>query len=133
MATILEAVGDYLVAQLAYVYNTNLFLAVMPDSPDILSTIYENSGSPPQFTMGVSGITLDQPMVQVITRGGVEDYVSARDRAMAIRDVLAQVVNVTSAGVKIMRIEPFGSTNQLGTDNHRRHMISVNYRCLVQR
>ena len=131
--TILDAVGDYLVAQLGYAYETNLFLATMPDSPDSISVIYENAGSSPDFTMGASSVTLDAPMIQVITRGAEEDYVGARDRAMAIRDVLGNLANVTVSTVKIVRIEAMGSINPLGTDSHRRHMISTNYRCLVQR
>lgn len=141
MATILESVGDYLQNTASAfgahatqgTLGTTLFLGTLPESPDVCVAVYENSGTPPSFTMGTGGIVIDYPMLQVICRAGREDYPTARDKAESIRDLLASVLESTISGVHIMRIEPMGSVNPLGVDPKYRPLVSVNFRCLVRK
>jgi hypothetical protein len=133
MATILESVGDYLVTNSLGTLGTDLFLGTLPESPDACVAVYENSGTPPSFTMGTGGIVIDYPMLQVICRAGREDYPTARDKADTIRNLLASVLESTISGVHIMRIEPMGSVNPLGVDPKYRPLVSVNFRCLVRK
>ena len=133
MATILESVGDYLVTNSLGTLGTDLFLGTLPESPDACVAVYENSGTPPSFTMGTGGIVIDYPMLQVICRAGREDYPTARDKAESIRNLLASVLESTISGVHIMRIEPMGSVNPLGVDPKYRPLVSVNFRCLVRK
>jgi hypothetical protein len=141
MATILESVGDYLQNTASAfgahatqgTLGTTLFLGTLPESPDACVAVYENSGTPPSFTMGTGGIVIDYPMLQVICRAGREDYPTARDKAESIRDLLASVLESTISGVHIMRIEPMGSVNPLGVDPKYRPLVSVNFRCLVRK
>jgi hypothetical protein len=133
MATILESVGDYLVTNTQGTLGTDLFLGTLPESPDACVAVYENSGTPPSFTMGTGGIVIDYPMLQVICRAGREDYPTARDKAESIRNLLASVLESTISGVHIMRIEPMGSVNPLGVDPKYRPLVSVNFRCLVRK
>jgi hypothetical protein len=133
MATILESVGDYLVSNSQGTLGTDLFLGTLPESPDACVAVYENSGTPPSFTMGTGGIVIDYPMLQVICRAGREDYPTARDKAESIRNLLASVLESTISGVHIMRIEPMGSVNPLGVDPKYRPLVSVNFRCLVRK
>jgi hypothetical protein len=133
MATILESVGDYLVTNSQGTLGTDLFLGTLPESPDACVAVYENSGTPPSFTMGTGGIVIDYPMLQVICRAGREDYPTARDKAESIRNLLASVLESTISGVHIMRIEPMGSVNPLGVDPKYRPLVSVNFRCLVRK
>ena len=133
MATILESVGDYLVTNTLGTLGTNLFLGTLPESPDACVAVYENSGTPPSFTMGTGGIVIDYPMLQIICRAGREDYPTARDKAESIRNLLASVLESTIIGVHIMRIEPMGSVNPLGVDPKYRPLVSVNFRCLVRK
>ena len=138
MATILESIGDYLQnTSSAFgahasqgTLGTSIFLGTLPESPDACVAVYENSGSSPAFTMGAGGIRIDYPMIQIICRAGREDYPTARDKADAIRILLASVLEQTISGVNVMRIEPMGSVNQLGVDPKYRPLISVNFRCL---
>lgn len=140
MATILESVGDFLQNTTSAfgahtsqgTLGTNLFLAVLPETPDACVAIYENSGSSPTFTMGSGGIQIDYPMLQIICRGNREDYPTTRDKAESIRVLLATVLEKTVSGVHIMRIEPMGSVNLLGVDPKYRPLVSVNFRCLVR-
>lgn len=133
MATILESIGDYLVTNSHGTLGVNLFLATLPESPDVCTAVYENSGTPPAFTMGNGGIAIDYPMIQVISRAEKEDYPTARDRVEAIRNLLASVTDVTISDVHILRIEPMGNVNLLGIDPKQRPLVSVNFRCLVRR
>ena len=59
MATILESIGDYLVTNSLGTLGTNLFLGTLPESPDVCTAVFENSGTPPAFTMGTGGIAID--------------------------------------------------------------------------
>lgn len=133
MATILESIGDYLVTNSLGTLGTNLFLGTLPESPDVCTAVFENSGTPPAFTMGNGGIAIDYPMLQVICRAGREDYPTARDAVETIRNLLASVTDVTISNVQILRIEPMGSVNPLGVDPKQRPLLSVNFRCLVRK
>lgn len=132
MATILEAIGDYLVTNNKGTLGTNIFLGTLPETPDACLAVYENTGSSPMFTMGAGGIRIDYPMIQIIGRAEREDYPSARDKVESIRQLLAEVTEQTISNIHIMRIEPMGSVNLLGVDNKYRPLVSVNFRCLVR-
>jgi hypothetical protein len=140
MATILESMGDYLQnTSSAFgahasqgTLGTNIFLGVLPDTPDACVSVYENTGSSPTFTMGAGGIQIDYPMLQIICRATREDYPTARDKAETIRVLFASVLEQSVSGVHIMRIEPMGSVNLLGVDPKYRPLVSVNFRCLVR-
>jgi len=133
MATILEAVGDYLVAQGQGTLGTNLFLSLLPDSPDVCVSLYESSGGEPRYVMSVSGQVVDQPNLQVICRATRDDYPTARDKAETIRQLLEDVVGLSQSGVQILSIVPTGSVNPLGVDPEHRPLVSVNFRCMVLR
>lgn len=133
MATILESIGDYLVTNSLGTLGTNLFLGILPETPDECVAVYENAGSSPAFTMGTGGIVIDYPMIQVIARAGREDYPTARDKVESIRVLLASVLDITVSSVTILRIEPMGSVNPLGVDSKYRPLVSVNFRCLVRK
>jgi hypothetical protein len=132
MATILEAVGDYLVTGGHGTLGTTLFLGVMPESPDVLVAVYETSGSSPQFTMGSAATAIDAPSLQVICRGSVGDYPTARDKAVTLRTYLGSLANVTISGINIMRVAPEGSVLPMGEDENRRPMVSINFSCMVR-
>ena len=132
MSTILESVGDLLVARSQGTLGTNLFLAVMPETPDVCTAVYENSGNRPSFTMGADPWAIDRPLIQVICRAARGDYPAARDKADGIREILGAVVDQTLSGIHVMRIEPQGSLNPLGEDENQRPMISVNFECMVR-
>ena len=127
--TILEAIGNYLVAQGQGTLGTNLFLSRMPETPDACVCIYEGEGGLPEFTMG--NTILDNPAIQIIVRGTREDYVTARDKAQTIRLLLAQLADQTLSGVTVLRVSPIGSVLPMGLDKNDRPMVSTNYRAIV--
>ncbi len=127
--TILEAIGNYLVAQGQGTLGTNLFLSRMPETPDACICIYEGEGGLPEFTMG--NTILDNPAIQIIVRGTREDYVTTRDKAQTIRLLLSQLANQTLSGVTVLRVSPIGSVLPMGLDKNDRPMVSTNYRAIV--
>lgn len=132
MSTILEAVGDYLHSASVATLGTNLFLATMPETPDVMVTVYENTGNRPYFTMGAAATAIDRPLIQVICRASRQDYPTARDKAEQIRNLLGALTDVTVSGINIMRMEPQGSINPMGEDENLRPMVSVNFECMVR-
>lgn len=132
MATILEALGNYLQAQSVGTLGTNLFLSTMPESPDFLIAVYETSGENPMFTMGAAATAIDRPSVQVLVRGARGDYVTARDTAYTIRGLLGALTNTTLSGVNVMRVEPQGWLLPLGDDENARPVISQNFDCMTR-
>lgn len=132
MATILEAVGDYLVTHGQGTLGTNLFLTVMPETPDVCIAVYENAGNRPSMTMGSAPWAIDRPLIQVICRGSRSDYPSARDKAESIRALLGAVTDQTISGINIMRMESQGSVIPMGEDENQRPMVSINFECMVR-
>ncbi len=129
--SILEAVGDYLVAQGQGTLGTNIFLGRMPDTPDSCVCVYEAAGSLPEMTFGSVGVAIDRPIVQILCRAGRDDYPTARNKAESIRTLLAGVMNTTLSGIKVMRIEPTGSVNPIGPDEKDRPIVSINFQAMV--
>lgn len=132
MATVLESVGDYLQAQGQGTLGTDLFLAMMPEAPDVLTCVYETQGYAPMETMGAAAFAVDRPGLQVITRASRGDYPTARDRADAVRDLLSAVVEQTLSGIHVLRISASGSVLPMGEDQNGRPMLSINFDCAVR-
>jgi len=130
MSTILEAVGNYLVAQGYGTLGTDIFLGLMPDKPDVCIGVYENEGGTPDFTMG--NVLFDNPSIQIIVRSAPEDYPTARDTAQSIRLLLSQVSNATLSGITVLRIAPVSSLLPMGGDTNDRPHVSANFRCMLQ-
>ncbi len=104
----------------------------MPESPDVCVCVYETAGFAPMETMGVAAFAVERPGLQVITRAGRGDYPAARDKAVAVRNLLASVVETTLSGVHVMRISAEGSVLPMGEDQNGRPMVSVNLSCTVR-
>lgn len=131
MATILEAVGDYLVANGQGTLGTNIFLSVMPETPDALVAVYESVGDTPSFTMGGAAVAINRPVIEVICRASRGDYPTARDKAESIRNLLGAVAGQTLSGIQVLRMAPQGWLNPLGDDENLRPTVSVNFECMV--
>lgn len=129
--TVLEAIGDYLAAGSVGALGSTIFLGRMPDTPDACVCVYESAGSLPEMTFGSSGIAIDRPIIQVMCRAGRDDYPAARDKAVAVRDLLSGLTNTTLGSFKVLRVEPSGSVNPIGPDEKDRPLVSVNFNVMV--
>ena len=130
---ILEALGDHLNGQLSLTQGTNLFLAKMPDSPDLCVTLYEYEGSFPTEHFGGNPYDVDQPRIQVVCRAARDDYPTARDKVHAIRGLLADLTDITISSTKILRVASLGAYVPLGLDEKDRPRIAANFQCYVER
>jgi len=130
--TILEAVGSKLVTDGLGTLGTNIFLSLMPDTPDLCTAVYEYSGLSPLDTFGASvTVALDRPSIQVMTRAGRNDYVAARDRAVNVRNSLAKISNQTLSGINILRIAPLSAINSIGLDEKDRPLVTISFTAVV--
>lgn len=129
--TLIEAVGTYLQNQAHGTLGTNIFLGIMPTSPDVCTAVYENAGGAPVETMGAAGIAVDVVQLQVIVRTAKDDYMAGRDKAKDIRTLLSAVTGQTLSGISVLRISPESWILPMGTDNLDRPKFSVRYRCHV--
>lgn len=130
---ILEALGDYLHGKEGLTQGTNLFLAKMPDSPDVCVTLYEYEGMVPKESFGGNPYDIDMPRVQVVVRASRDDYPTARDKAKAVRDLLADLTDITISNTRILRVASTGGTFPLGLDDKDRPRISLNFQVFVER
>ena len=124
--TMLEASGDYLASKGHGTLGTSLVLAVMPEAPDTMVTVYENSGNSPTMTFGSAPWAYEHPAIQIICRAPRGDYPTARDKAVAIRTLLASVTEQTISGINVMRISASGGILPMGEDSNLRPMVSIN-------
>lgn len=130
--TILEAVGNKLVTDGLGTLGTNIFLSLLPDSPDLCTAVYEYSGLGPLDTFGGSAnIQLDRPQIQVITRATRNDYVAARDRAVNARNSLTKISNQSLSGIQILRIAPTSAINAVGLDDKDRPLVTISFTTVV--
>ena len=129
--TILEAVGAYLDDNSLGTLGTDLFLAVMPDGPDVMTCVYETGGGVPDQTMGPAAWAIDRPSFQILCRAGQGDYPVARDAAKAIRELLGAVIEQDLSGIHVMRILPSGGMLPMGEDPKGRPLVSINFDAMV--
>jgi hypothetical protein len=127
--TAVEAIASYLQTSTYGTLGTNLFVGTMPESPDICVAVYERDGGSPAMSFGPAAYSVDLTQIQVIVRGAREDYATARDKAKAIRDLLASVVETTLSGVRILRIHPLTAAFPLGPDPLDRPEFTMRFNC----
>lgn len=132
MTTILEAVGDYLQSNGFGTQGTDIFLAVLPETPDTCIAVYESVGNKPDFTMGDAPWAIDRPVIQVICRASRSDYPAARNTAESIRELLSAITEQTISTVPVMRIEAQSSVSPMGEDENQRPLVSINFECMVR-
>jgi len=130
--TVLEAVGTYIDSNSATLtIGTNLFLAKMPDTPDLCVAVYEYQGFAPMATFGAAAFEVDKPSIQVVVRATRDDYPTARNLAQDLRILLAALTDTTINGLRVVRLASNGSVLSLGTDDLDRPRIAFNLDCFV--
>jgi len=141
MATLLDAIGQYLPTQTAsfpakeqLTLGVNLFLGRLPaEAPNQVVLIQQYLGAPPSFTMGNAVSAIEHPRIQVLVRGNPEDYPGAFDLCEKLRQILGGITQEKNIdGVDILRIEPTGTPNLLNYDEVNRPRFIVNFRVMVQ-
>jgi len=129
----LEALADKLQSASVATVATDLFIGLMPSSPDDCIAIYEYAGSPPLEVLVDNDATLERPSVQVITRAGRNDYPTARTLIENARNALTGITDETIDGVRFLRVNQISSINALGVDDNDRPRFSLSLQIVVER
>lgn len=126
--TFIEAIGTYLQAQGHGTLGTDLFIGLLPSSPDSCVTIYEEDAGNPILTAGATAIAVDVADLRVLVRSGRDDYATGRDKAATIRTLLSAITDQTLSGIKIIRCAPASSVVPYGSDESDRPTFLVKFR-----
>lgn len=129
----LEALAARLQSASVAVAGTDLFLGLMPNSPDECVALYEYAGAQPLEVLVDNSATLERPSVQVMTRAGRNDYPAARALMVAVRDALTDITNETISGETFLRVSQISSINALGVDENDRPRFTLSLQVVVER
>lgn len=129
----LEALADRLNSASVAVTASNMFIGLMPTTPDVCIALYEYAGSPPLEVMVDNAATLERPSVQLITRASRNDYPTARALIENARDTLTAIANEEISGVTFLRVNQISAINALGSDDNDRPRFSLSLQVVVER
>lgn len=129
----LEAIAARLNSASIAISASNMFIGVMPSTPDRCVAIYEYAGAQPLEVLVSNTATLERPSIQIMTRGARNDYPSARSLMVSIRDNLTQVTNQALSGVNFLRISQISSINALGVDENERPRFTLSLQAVLER
>lgn len=129
----LEALAARLQSDGVATLATDLFLGMMPNSPDECLALYEYAGESPLEVLIDNTATLERPSVQVMSRAGRNDYPTARALIVSARDSLTAIVNETISGSTFLRVHALSSINALGVDENERPRFTLSVQVVVER
>jgi hypothetical protein len=125
-------IATYLAAQaFSLTFGTNMFIgglsSELPSTPNICVGIEEGGGLPAEYVMESSAINIDRPFIDILVRGNVRDYLSARNLASNIYSALSQISNTTLSGTYYIMIVPNGSIEDVGLDESSRQLFYMSF------
>lgn len=129
----LEALADRLQTASVATPGVNLFIGLMPNSPDVCVALYEYAGEQPLEVMVDNAATLERPSVQVMVRATRNDYPTARQLIEDVRDTLTAITNEEISGVTFLRVNQNSSINAVGTDDNDRPLFTLSLMTVVER
>jgi hypothetical protein len=129
----LEALADKLQSASIATAGVNLYIGLMPSSPDVCVALYEYAGEPPLEVLRDSAATLERPSVQVMVRAGRNDYPTARNLIKNVRDSLTGITDETISGVRFLRVNQNSAINSVGTDENDRPIFTLSLLTVVER
>lgn len=123
---LLDDIGGYVNDNTAFTLGTDLFLSLLPESPDNGVVLIENTGVAPIFTQGSTNLPkLERPEIQVLVRH--TSYATGRANAETVYRLLTQVTNATINGNLYQRIEAIASPALMERDVNRRVIFTTNF------
>ena len=125
--SVLEDLGGYLDTQVATLtLGTNLFYSLMPETVSNVVALYENSGAPPNFTMGSDNLpTMERPQLQALVRN--TSYSDGRTIAESVYRTLTAIANQTINGNQYLRVEAVSMPSLLERDVSKRVVFTLNF------
>lgn len=113
--------------------GSNLFIGLMPSSPDVCVALYEYAGEQPLEVLRDNDATLERPSVQVMVRAARNDYPTARALMERVRDTLTGITDQTLGGVRFLRVSANSAINAVGTDDNDRPLFTLSLLTVVER
>jgi len=129
----LEAITARLQSASVAVSGTNLFIGILPETPDVCIGVYEYAGAQPLEVMVDNDATLERPSIQIIVRASRNDYPTARNLIKNVRDVLTDITDETISGVRFLRVSQISAINAVGTDDNDRPEFTLSLQAVVER
>jgi len=120
-----EDIKDILVDGGVGVFQTNLFLVSMPNTPDACVGVFDSPGMPPDLSYNV--YDLEYPSVQVRVRGDIFGYEAAWNKAKEVKDCLHGKANETWNGTYYLLIACSAEIMFVYVDENNRPVLSVNF------
>lgn len=124
--SLLQDIGGYIDSNISELtLGTNLFLSLMPESPDNCVALLEEGGVEPLYTQGSNHLpVIEQPQLQIIVRNF--SYETGRALAEQLYRLLS-LANTSINGVQYLRIAPISSPFIIERDSAKRPVISCNF------
>jgi hypothetical protein len=116
----------------------NLFVSLLPDTPDQAVAIFERGGYPPtiwQTGGGQEESKIDNPVVQIRVRDDISEYNRAYTTANAIYGALQGINNTrinSPTDQLFLLIDAQQSPEYIGRDVKQRHEFTQNFRIQFQ-
>lgn len=129
----LEALVSRLQSASVAIAGTNLFIGIMPETPDVCVALYEYAGSPPLEVFVDNDETLERPSIQVIVRASRNDYPTARTLIKDVRDTLTAITDETISGIRFLRVNQNSAINAVGTDDNQRPEFTLSLQAVLER
>jgi len=120
-----EAVAALLEGSQVATRGTDLYLHVLPDTPNNVVAVNRYGGPPPVYVHDHAGPRLDPIAFQVVVRN--TDVVAAEATAVAAYRCLAAVDAAVVAGVNIISIRPDQVPFPMERDDNGRFVWVCNY------
>ena len=117
-----EDIKDILVADGVGAFGTDLFISLMPETPDACVSIYDTGGMDP-----ILNYVYDYPTVQVRIRGAIFGYQNAWDKAKEVKDALHGLTNETWNSTRYIQIGCVGDIMFIHYDDNNRPTLTVNF------
>ena len=133
--SLLDELGTYLQTQGIGTLGTDLFRAFLPDAPAAAVALIETGGLAPQFILDTPGVHIDQPSLQVLSRGPVppavpNSYDTARAKIGDVIVALGAISNTDLSGVRYLRCVPSQAPFSLGPDDQGRRLVACNFQVM---
>lgn len=124
---LLEDLGGYLDTNMASLtLGTNFFYSMIPETTSNCVALYENSGAPPNFTMGSNNLPiLERPQIQILVRNS--SYSDGRAIIEEAYRILTAIANQVINGNRYLRVEAVSVPALLERDSNRRSVFTCNF------
>lgn len=122
-------IKDYLLVQsaesgsdLELVFKTNLFIGILPESTQLIVSLFDTSGESPEPN------EIMNPTLQIMVRGIQGGYEAAYAKMESIVSLLHALSNTTINSTKYIQIWKMSEIMHVGNDDKTRPIFSCNLR-----